>query len=238
MDKLILKLQKKISNKSILIMAIISLVMFISYSIIIFCNLEYDWLWQEYLLYYHNPFVIMLPTIMLIVYSTILHKYYKAFWIIPVIYGLTVGAIFQTFLRRLGLNLFSSFLFAGLLFSILFLIIFIFKGLMKKTFILIMLLCVIHYTYVAIDYIQFLIVVYFEFGNSIYDYGILIYYLGYILLYISLLIFTIKSNIPALVKKKATIEELSLQQLKEKYEHGEISEEEYKRKRAEIISNL
>ncbi len=186
------------------------------------------------------------PCILLVLYLFHFYKKSKATVIVPTIFGLIAAVriydIFENIIYRYNsivqviVDLIIIVLFALAGYSAL-------KGFHKKVFLIIATVVgiVIHLFYL-ISFFQ-MIEWYLASGMSLYLFIQPSAIIGAITLYLALLVFGLNNRIPAIIavspkKVEKMNPEMALQILKDNFELGKITEEEYKTKRAEIIEKL
>ncbi len=187
------------------------------------------------------------PFILFVIYIFRFHNELKATVLIPIIFGLLP----INFLFGDSIYIYSNYviILIGLLISgaCVLAVISTLKGFNKKLFVIIpMSLCLLCN---ALSIICFLggMEYYIEKSMYLYVFTSPLDIIGSTLLYISLLLFGVKNKIPSIIalspeKERARAEKMnpeqSLKLLKDKFDLGMITEEEYQAQRAEIISKL
>jgi uncharacterized membrane protein len=186
------------------------------------------------------------PVILFVLY---IFKYYskpKATVIVPTIFGLLIlNAFFNGFAFAYGYYYFGldTILLLVILFGCVLAIFGFLKGLNKKVFVIIPLAASLFYEVLLLLAMLGQIEYYIEKAMYANIFAQILNHIGMITFYVALLLFGIKNNIPAIIKTYAKKKENDdpaekLKVLKESFELGVITEEEYNAKRKEIISKL
>lgn len=263
MNNLIVNIQKKTSEKNIIMASLFALIFTALSCITYFMGYIGDYNNGEWVYEFGFRFpsffglifflLTIVPPVLLVVYLTKFHKNLKATSIVPVIFGLIALYNLFTILERLLYGFYFSGIFDLLyfIFEIALMVSFIvvlldaLKGMTNKKLITIVMLIGIVSEIPHILMFFSNLVRYISNQRYLYLFTVPMSILGYIGFYISLLLFGVKNKIPALVisssVKKADSKispEQSLKLLKDKLELGMITEEEYQTQRAEIISKL
>lgn len=242
-------------KKQIFVLSIVALVCKALSSISYFATYEGDWIYG-YELSFQFPNIVQLllfvlsslPYILLVIYVQKLHEELKAIVVVPVIFAsIAIAPLLSLFnmtndasLGAIIITLIDSITFVLATISAL-------KGLSNKTFILIPTV-----TGLVLDLIA-LIATFSNFSFYV-EYGMFLYILtspasiiASSTLYVALLIFGVKNRIPNILsaspeEEKKNSEKMSPEQvlktLKDKFELGMITEEEYQTQRTEIINKL
>jgi uncharacterized membrane protein len=243
-------------KSQIVVLSIVALVFKALSSISYFATYEGGWK-DGYELSFQFPNIIqlfylvlgVLPYILLVIYVQKFHKEFKATVVVPVIFA----SIAIVPLLSLIINIINGHGFSGIIVYLITPITFALatisalKGLSNKIFIviptvvgLVLNLLSLNGTFSNFSY-------YINYGMFLYIFTVPASIIASSALYVALLIFGLKNRIPTILsvspeeeKKNAekTTPEQALKILKDKFELGMITEEEYQAQRAEIISKL
>jgi uncharacterized membrane protein len=243
-------------KSQIVILSIVALVFKVLSSISYFATYEGYWK-HECELSFQFPNIIqlfslvlgVLPYILLVIYVQKFHKEFKATVVIPVIFA----SIAIVPLLSLISNIINGYGFSGIIINLITPITFslgtisALKGLSNKTFIVIPTVAGLVLNLLSLIGTFFNFSYYISYSMFLYIFTVPASIIASSALYVALLIFGLKNRIPTILsvspeeeKKNAekTTPEQALKILKDKFELGMITEEEYQAQRAEIISKL
>ncbi len=245
-NNFIINIQKKISEKTTIIVSLFTLI-FTALSCFTYF-MRYGWDYNieiRFPSFFGLIFFLLkiVPPVLLVVYLTKFHKNLKATGIVPAIFGLVALYNLFAILERFLYGFYVSGIFDLLyfIFKIVLTVSFIvvlsnaLKGMLNKKLITVAMLIGI------VSEIPHILIFFSNLGWYISDRAYLYLFtvpmsiLGYIGLYTSLLLFGVTTTLKTDGKNSP---EQSLKILKEKFELGMITEEEYQTQRAEIIRNL
>ncbi len=186
------------------------------------------------------------PFILFVIYILRFHNELKATVLIPIIFGLLpINFIFGGYGRGLLFWIIELLILGACVLAVISAL----KGLNKKLFVIIpMSLCLL-YNVLSIISIRFFQQLdwYIEDSMYLYVFTLPLDIIGSTLFCISLLLFGVKNKIPPIIalspeKERARVEKMNPEQalklLKDKFDLGMITEEEYQAQRAGIISKL
>lgn len=178
----------------------------------------------------------LIPAVLFVLYILVFHKKRKAAWIMPVIIGInTAFYAYRYFEYEVLREGFIGFLLLLTVITLVVAFISSFGGLTKKVPVIVgMAACLVY-----------------EFTLKIYDfyfYGFMdfLYYVAPLMIFVAIIIFTAKNRTSAITRSFVKIADKvasvspkkALVILKDSFEHGEITEEEYNTLRAKVIAKL
>lgn len=183
------------------------------------------------------------PFILFVIYIFRFHNELKATVLIPIILGLLPINFMFGYGRGLSFQIINLLILGACVLAVVSAL----KGFNKKLFIIILMsLCLLYNALSIISFFQELDW-YIEKSLYLYVFTLPLNIIGSTLFCISLLLFGVKNKIPSIIKlspekEKARAEKMNPEQalklLKDKFDLGMITEEEYQTQRAEIISKL
>lgn len=243
-------------KSQIVILSIVALVFKALSSISYFATYEGNWN-DGYELSFQFPNIIqlfslvlgVLPYILLVIYVQKFHKEFKATVVVPVIFA----SIAIVPLLSLISNIINGYGFSGIIINIIIPITFALatisalKGLSNKIFIVIPTVVGLVLNLLSLIRTFNIFSYYIREGMFLYIFTVLASIIASSALYVALLIFGLKNRIPTILsvspeEEKKNAEKMTPEQalkiLKDKFELGMITEEEYQTQRAEIISKL